>query len=102
LLPDIMQATVLRGWRSLGQHPQANSKSKKMITMNVCNTLGKTVQHGGHARLVLISGTAWLATSVYAVNDLPGPGVNQLNLPAVPRLPRAGLVALVSYWPSVW
>ena len=61
-----------------------------MITMNVCNTLGKTLQRGlGQAGLVLISAAAWLGNSVHAaVSDLPGgPAVNQLNLhPAVTRV----------------
>lgn len=61
-----------------------------MITMNVCNTLGNTVQRGlGKARLVLVSATAWLGTAAQAaIGDLPGgPAVNQLNLhPAVTRV----------------
>lgn len=61
-----------------------------MITMNVCNTLGKTLQRGfGQAGLVLVSAAAWLGNSVHAaVSDLPGgPAVNQLNLhPAVTRV----------------
>ena len=61
-----------------------------MITTNVRNNLGKTVQRGlGQAGLVLVSMAAWLGTAVHAaVNDLPGgPAVNQLNLhPAVTRV----------------
>ena len=64
--------------------------SQKMITTNVRNNLGKTVQRGlGQAGLVLVSMAAWLGTAVHAaVNDLPGgPAVNQLNLhPAVTRV----------------
>ena len=61
-----------------------------MITTNVRNNLGKTVQRGlGQAGLILVSISAWLGTAVHAaVNDLPGgPAVNQLNLhPAVTRV----------------
>ena len=61
-----------------------------MITMNVCNTLGKTVRRGlGQAGLVLVLATAWLGTAVHAaVGDLRGgPAVNQLNLhPAVTKV----------------
>ena len=61
-----------------------------MITTNVRNNLGKTVQRGlGQAGLILVSISAWLGAAVHAaVNDLPGgPAVNQLNLhPAVTRV----------------
>ena len=61
-----------------------------MITMNVCNTLGKTVRRGlGQAGLVLVLASAWLGTAVHAaVGDLRGgPAVNQLNLhPAVTKV----------------
>ena len=61
-----------------------------MITTNVRNNSGKTVQRGlGQASLILVFMSAWLGTAVHAaVNDLPGgPAVNQLNLhPAVTRV----------------
>ena len=64
--------------------------SQKMITTNVCNNLGRTVQRSlGQASLILVSISVWLGTAVHAaVNDLPGgPAVNQLNLhPAVTRV----------------
>ena len=72
------------------QHSQINGKLDKMITMNVCNTLGKTVRRGlGQAGLVLVLASAWLGTAVHAaVGDLRGgPAVNQLNLhPAVTKV----------------
>ena len=62
---------------------------KKVITMNLSNTMGKLNQRG--YQYVVSAGAfaaAWLSTAAHAVNDLPGgPAVNQLNLhPAVTKI----------------
>ena len=60
-----------------------------MITMNLCNSMGKLKQCGlQYLGSVGIFATAWLSTAAHAVNDLPGgPAVRQLNLhPAVTKI----------------
>lgn len=72
------------------QYFQINGKPEKIISMNVCNTLCKTVRRGlGQSSLVFVSAAAWLGTAAQAaVSNLPGgPAVNQLNLhPAVTKV----------------
>ena len=60
-----------------------------MITMNLCNTMGKLKQCGlQYAGSAGIFAAACLSTAAHAVNDLPGgPAVRQLNLhPAVTKI----------------
>jgi cytochrome c oxidase subunit 2 len=62
---------------------------KKVITMNLSNTMRKMTRLGlEHAGAVGVCAAAWVSTAAYAVNDLPGgPAVNQLNLhPAATRI----------------
>jgi hypothetical protein len=74
LLNELLAQAMFAGGAVLANILRQNRKSKKMITMNVCNTFGQRQCSMALTVLVLVPA---LKATAHAVNDLPGgPAVN--------------------------